>query len=715
MEGRVLIVENDPTVLKLATDFLQYDGHAVVTARDGEEGLQIFSSGEFDVVVTDVKMPKMDGIEMMKAMKALDPAIEVVVFTGYGTFEMTIEVIRNGGYDFLRKPDDVAQRIRPTVQRAIEKRRLGLKNQELLHALEAANKDLEARVIEKTQEARRLAAQHAVTRIIAESSSLAEAAPRVITALLDSMGWDFGAIWNVDRFASVLRCVDVCHTPTAHLGAFASHHRTETFIQGDGLPGHVWSERRYVLETHSPSHGSLSNADELSHTELSGIGFPIVLGNEVLGVLEFYNSMILQPDENLLRMMSAIGSQLGLFIEREQLEEQFRQSQKMEAIGRLAGGIAHDFNNLLTSIIGYAHLIEKQLDPSGAMFRNAAQIQKTGHRAAALIQQLLAFSRRQVLKPEILDLNDIISKVDAMLGSLLPDNIVAKIDLEPSLEPVFADQTQIEQVILNLAVNARDAMPSGGTLTMDTANVILDEHEARLNGVKTGAYTRLVVSDTGHGMDESVQVHLFEPFFTTKEKGKGTGLGLATVYGITTQSGGYIHVKSAPGEGATFSIYLPVATDETEEGESEAHSAGLHGEPAQKGTETILLVEDEEDVRDMARQIIQEAGYTVLEAENGIDALSMCEQYSESIHLVLTDVVMPMMNGDELAERLIRTRPEIKIIFMSGYADEALTQHNVFGTGIPLMQKPFTPDALMLKIREELDTPQPSPHPGGIE
>jgi DNA-binding NtrC family response regulator len=225
MEGRVLIVENDPTVLRLAADFLRYDGHTVVTAGDGEEGLQAFSTGKFDVVVTDVKMPKMDGIEMMKAMKALDPAIEVIVLTGYGTFEMTIEVIRNGGYDFLRKPDDVAQRIRPTVQRAIERRHLGLKNEELVNALETANTDLEKRVHEKTQEANRLAAQHAVTRILAESSALTKAAPRVLTTLLDTLGWGIGIIWQADRYASILRCVDACHTAVPTMARFADQRK----------------------------------------------------------------------------------------------------------------------------------------------------------------------------------------------------------------------------------------------------------------------------------------------------------------------------------------------------------------------------------------------------------------------------------------------------------------------------------------------------------
>ena len=703
MEGRVLIVENDPTVLRLAADFLRYDGHTVVTAGDGEEGLQAFSTGKFDVVVTDVKMPKMDGIEMMKAMKALDPAIEVIVLTGYGTFEMTIEVIRNGGYDFLRKPDDVAQRIRPTVQRAIERRHLGLKNEELVNALETANTDLEKRVHEKTQEADRLAAQHAVTRILAESSALTKAAPRVLTTLLDTLGWGIGIIWQADRYASILRCVDACHTAVPTMARFADQRKKGTFSPDIGLPGKVWTTRRHLLDLDSTYYQS----DLEDSADIRGMGFPIVVGDEVLGVLEFCDPNLEEPDENLLQIMGTIGTQLGLFFERERLENQVRQSQKMEAIGRLAGGIAHDFNNLLTSIIGYAHLIEKRVDIENPLHRNATQIQKTGHRAAALIQQLLAFSRRQVLKPEILLLNDVFSNLDTMLDRLLAENIEVQVELDPTIEAIFADQTQIEQVIMNLAVNARDAMPSGGILKFITVSTSLDEHNARLLGLTPGPYVQLVVSDTGHGMDDAVQAHLFEPFYTTKEQGKGTGLGLATVYGIVTQSDGQIKVKSKTGEGTTFTIYLPVS-NEHETSATESIYRPPAGAQAKAGMETILLVEDEDELREMVKQIIQGVGYSVLEAGNGADALAVFEKTEQPISLVITDVAMPMMNGDEMAQRLIRSHPDIRIIFITGYADDSLVQHTVFATGVPLLEKPFTPSDLLHAIREELDAPQPS-------
>lgn len=704
MQGRVLIVENDPTVSRLAYDFLRYDGHEVTLANDGEEGLRVFSTGEFDVVLTDVKMPKMDGIQMMKAIKTLDPSVEVIVFTGYGTFEMTIDVIRNGGYDFLRKPDDVAQRIRPTVTRAIEKRRMALKNQELLRALEDANTDLQARVREKNQEARRLAAQHAITRILAETTTLSQAAGPVLTTLLDTLGWSFGAFWRIDRYTPIMKCVEVVHTGSADMEAFATKRRSMTVEIGQGLPGQVWASRRHAFDLTGESYRKDSGA-----ITLNGLVFPILIGETVAGAIEFCGVNLSAPEETILQMLGVIAAQLGLFFERERLAEQVLQAQKMEAIGRLAGGIAHDFNNLLTSIIGYAHLIEKRIDPDSPMHRNALQIQKTGHRASALIQQLLAFSRRQVMKSGLLSLNDVFSNLDNLLERLLQDNIKIDMDLDPKLHAIFADQTQIEQVIINLAVNARDAMPSGGVLRFETANETLDEHQAVAAGVQPGIYSRLTVSDTGTGMDDIVQSHLFEPFFTTKETGKGSGLGLATVYGIITQSGGQIQVKSVLGQGTTFNIYLPISKgNEASVGSSIYVPPQARAPEPTRGSEKILLVEDQDDLRDIARQILQQAGYTVLDAANGVDGLALFHRNAETVDLVVTDVVMPLMNGDELAQRLIQTRPTIRVVFITGYADETLIQHNVFGTGIPLLEKPFAPNDLLAVIREELDAPRPS-------
>jgi PAS domain S-box-containing protein len=387
--------------------------------------------------------------------------------------------------------------------------------------------------------------------------------------------------------------------------------------------------------------------------------------------------------------------------EREK-EEQLRQAQKMEAVGRLAGGIAHDFNNLLTAINGYSDLTLRRLPEGDPLRRNVEEVRRAGERAAGLTRQLLAFSRKQVLQPVVLDLNAVIAEMGRMLQRLIGEDVELRTTLDPQLGSVVADPGQIEQVIMNLAVNARDAMPSGGKLTVETGNVYLDEeYAARHVAVRPGAYAVLSVSDTGSGMDGATQARIFEPFFTTKELGKGTGLGLSTVYGIVKQSGGNIWVYSEVGVGTTFKIYLPRAASGSEEYRRGAEAEGTAG-----GRETILLVEDDEMVRSMTRIILSEHGYRVLEAANGAAALSLCERNEEPIRLLLTDVVMPGMSGRELADRLARTRPEVRVLFMSGYTDDAIVHHGVLDAGVAFLQKPFTPDALARKVRGVLDEEQ---------
>ncbi len=380
-------------------------------------------------------------------------------------------------------------------------------------------------------------------------------------------------------------------------------------------------------------------------------------------------------------------------------EEQLRQSQKMEAIGRLAGGIAHDFNNLLTAITGYSEVILRKLNEKDPLRPHALEIKKAGDRAAALTRQLLAFSRRQVLAPKVLDLNAVVSTMERMLQRLIGEDIELVTALGSGLGSVKADPGQLEQVILNLAVNARDAMPGGGRLVIETANVEVEEQGDQSSGwIPSGAFVMLSVTDTGTGMDEETRARIFEPFFTTKEKGKGTGLGLSTVYGIIKQSGGHISVHSEVNAGTSFRIYLPRVTDEVEVLE-------LEEEPAEHltGTETILLVEDEQLVRDLARGILLTSGYKVLEAPHGGEALLICESYKGPIHLMLTDIVMPHVNGKELYERVSPLRPEMKVLFMSGYTDEALPESGRLEPESPFIEKPFTPDALTVKLRQILD------------
>jgi PAS domain S-box-containing protein len=382
----------------------------------------------------------------------------------------------------------------------------------------------------------------------------------------------------------------------------------------------------------------------------------------------------------------------------QQLEEEFRQAQKMEAVGRLAGGVAHDFNNLLTIITGYAELTLDLLTDS-QLRSYQEEVLKAGERAGGLVRRLLAFTRRQSLEPQVVDLNAIVKNTESMVHRLIGEDIEVVTAMQPDLGAVRTDPAQIEQVIINLTVNARDAMPNGGKLIIETTNVDLlqayaDTHVA----VTPGPYVMLSVSDTGTGMDAHTLAHIFEPFFTTKEKGKGTGLGLATVYGVIKQSGGNVWVYSELGMGTTFKIYLPRVGALTDIAQPVALPAS---QP--QGSETILLVEDEEGIRSMVRGILQAHGYTVLEAGHPQAALEISRKFEGPIHLLFTDVVMPQMSGREVAEKISAARPSTKILYMSGYTDNAIAHHGVLEPGVPFLQKPFTPHALTQKVREVLD------------
>jgi len=384
--------------------------------------------------------------------------------------------------------------------------------------------------------------------------------------------------------------------------------------------------------------------------------------------------------------------------ERKQLEEQFRQSQKMEAVGRLSGGVAHDFNNLLGVIIGYGEILQEDLPADPALRVNVEEILKAGHRAASLTRQLLAFSRQQQLDPTVLDLNAVVRDMEKMLKRLIGEDIELKTDLDASLARIKADQGQIEQAVMNLAVNARDAMPSGGKLSLASSNFHMDESFVRRYPypVQTGDYVLFTVSDNGIGMDATTRARIFEPFFTTKEKGQGTGLGLSMVYGIVKQSGGYIDVASEPGAGATFKIYLPKAEGPVAVLTKTDLPASL------RGNETILLVEDEPSLRALAAHLLESCGYTVLEASSGEQALEIARQ-ERTIHLLFTDVVMPGISGRVLADRLVEQRPQLRVVYTSGYTGQTIGAHGVLAEGSHFLPKPFTREKLAHKIREALD------------
>ena len=385
--------------------------------------------------------------------------------------------------------------------------------------------------------------------------------------------------------------------------------------------------------------------------------------------------------------------------ERRKLERQLRMAQKMEAVGRLSGGIAHDFNNLLGVIMGYSQVMKRSLGPGHASYEHAEEIEKASQRAVSLTRQLLAFSRQQVLEPTILNLNDLVSDMEKMLPRLIGEDIQLNVKLDPALGSVKADRGQIEQVVMNLAVNARDAMPDGGELTLETANSTLDlAYTQQHPGSKPGRYVMLSVTDTGTGIDPEIQAQIFEPFFTTKERDKGTGLGLATVYGVVKQSEGYIAVESEKGKGAAFKVYLPLV----QQGVAAPEKANAKA-PTLRGSEVILLVEDAEPLRKLALMFLKENGYQVLEAGDGLEALQLMRENRSPIDLLLTDVVMPGINGRVLAERLAPRQPRMKVLYMSGYTDSFIAGHGVLEAGVHLLHKPFTEETLVRKVREVLD------------
>ena len=672
---------------------------------------------------------------------------------------------------------------------------------------------------------RRLAAQHAVTRLLANSDDLAEAAPGILQAVCDSLGWQLAVLWTLDRQAGVLRPLDLWRDPLVEAPAFEDQTRASVFQEGIGLPGRIWRSKLPCWIPDVVHDTNFPRARSAGASDLHGaFGFPIMSGPEVIGVIECFSREIRAPDPDLLAMVGSVGSQIGQFAERrwaedrlraneatyrllfesnpeamwvfdaetlrflavneaalrrygylrdeflsmsildirpaadrehflqlrgssphgpheyvdlrhckkdgtiidvevsadsiffagrparlvlvkdvtarKRLEDHLRQSQKMEAVGRLAGGVAHDFNNLLTAIQGYSDFILGSLDADDPRYADMMGIREAAQRAAGLTHQLLAFSRQQVLAPEVLSLNDLIRDTGRLLRRLIGEDIEIHTTLAEDLGPVRADPGQLQQVLINLAVNARDAMPQGGMLILETQNVeVGPDHPASQGLVSPGRYVLMAVTDAGVGMDEETKARIFEPFFTTKRPGEGTGLGLATVYGVVRQSGGFIWVYSEPNRGTTFKVYLPLA----ERGAVSAERpAAVRASP--QGSESILLVEDEELVRRLAHKILEGHGYDVMVAGSGKAALQLVGVGEGRLDLLVTDVVMPGMSGRQLAEQLRVRQPGLKVLYLSGYTDDAIVRHGVLEQEVFFLQKPFSPDALLRKVRGVLDS-----------
>jgi PAS domain S-box-containing protein len=699
----ILIVEDSPTQALQLQHILEQQGYQTTIAANGVQALEAVHRRKPTLVISDVIMPEMDGYELSRRLKS-EPGlanIPIILVTTLSDPQDVIRGLECRADNFILKPYDeryllgrvqfvlVNREMRQTEQPGmgleiyfngerhfITADRLQIlnlllstyeaamqQNKELCTAQETLQRtnselqqltlELEERVLQRTQQ----------LELINEALRQSE---EQYKGLFDS-AFD-GVVVQQNR---IIRSVN-----RAYAEMFG--YNAEELIGRDILDLTPPEERDYVR--------SKIAEDQLVY--------------ETVGAKKDGTRINIEISANSC-MYDGVPGRLAAvrdITERKLLEEQLRQSQKMEAIGQLAGGIAHDFNNLLTSIIGYSELTMKRLKPKDPLRQNIEEIKKAGNRAASLTRQLLAFSRKQVLQPKVLDLNAIVTDLEKMLRRLIGEDIDLRTMLEPKLGSIKADPGQIEQVLMNLAVNARDAMPYGGKLTIETKTVHLDEEYAKRHiAVIPGHYVMLAVSDNGIGMDEQTQARIFEPFFTTKEVGKGTGLGLSTVYGIVKQSGGNVWVYSEIGRGTTFKLYLPGVDEGAQQYKRTAET-----EEDIQGTETILLAEDEEMVRKLAREVLEMYGYRVLEAADGDEALLICEQHKQPIPLLITDVIMPGMSGRELSDRLVQLRPEMRVLYMSGYTDDAIVHQGVLDEGTNFIQKPFSTIALARKVRQVL-------------
>ena len=667
---RILYVEHNPVDVDLTLrHFAEVAAHFTLeVARSSEQALALLQEDNVDLVLTDLRMPDMNALDLLKEARHRGLAVPFVIITGKGDEAAAAAALKLGAYDYIVKRDNYLSQLPHAIDNAIARSQLAQINRRL-----------------QTELAERERAQEENARLLVEVLGERQRLDEII-ASVPGLVWEaWGRPDNADQKTN-----------------FISNH-VERML---GYSVQQWlSTPNFWLTIVHPEdrERAAREAAEFFTTGKGGISqFRWVAQDGRVVWVEARSTVICDDKGNPVGMRGVtMDITAGKEAERARahLEEQLRQAQRMEAIGRLAGGVAHDFNNLVTVINGYADLTLMKLEPGHLLSLNVTAIKKAGERAVDLTRQLLAFSRRQLLQPRFLDLNSLITDSAKMLEHLLGEDIELLTILDPELGPVKADAGQMDQVILNLAVNARDAMPQGGKLTLETRNVILDEDYAQQHlSLESGSYVALAITDTGCGMDAETLSRIFEPFFTTKEQGRGTGLGLATVYGIIRQSGGSIWVYSEPGRGTTFKIYLPRIEGPVAESEE------TRGEPESPGgTETLLVVEDDELVRKLTCEALRHYGYQVLEAANGGEALLACEKLQVPVSLMITDVVMPQMSGRELADRLHQLHPEMGVLYMSGYTDDAVIRHGLSDTAMFFLQKPFTPSALAIKVREVLD------------
>lgn len=663
----ILIVDDDEAQLKTLSSIIELEQLRPICCRTATAALQACREQPINVAILDLRLPDMNGLELVRQLREQNPQIKVIINTGYASLDSALAAINESVFAYVRKMGDVTELI-GHIHRALHRH------------LASYSEALALEVRKRTKEL--LDANEALKNEVNERKRVEE------------------ALWNTSqRFRTMIEnASDIVLIMDAD-GKFRYASPAMEKLLGYSSEDAVGQHYSNLIHPDDAQIVAASIQEARKH--------PLVSMPEIECRIRHRNSTwytLAMTITNLLEKPIINGFLLNGhdITERKNLEDQLRQSQKMEAVGRLAGGVAHDFNNMLTVITGYTEILLNRYLPEGSpMRREVEEIKKAGDRATALTRQLLTFSRKHMFQLKILDLNLIVTNLEKMLLHLIGEDVLLITELDPHLGQIKADPGQIEQIIMNLVVNARDAMPNGGQLTIKTTNIDVDSSFARKRvGLQAGPYVLLSITDNGLGMDEETKAHIFEPFFTTKEHGKGTGLGLATVYAIITQCQGYIHVETELGRQTTFDIYLPRVVSHAKE-----VVPAISPSDTVIGTETILLVEDELSVRELASHVLRMDGYRVLEADSGADALRVGEEYVHTIDLLVTDVIMPGgINGRELAEQLAKKRPDMKILYMSGYTNNAIAKFGVLETDLAFLQKPFTLRALSAKTRQVLDS-----------